>query len=141
MSGWMSSGPAYSTRKTVRQAIWGPIRGRRQWRRIGHWRRGGQTKILHGDDALLAQAGVLDEGAGRVGDDGSVAALGNAQAVDRRGRGSGYALVELGGGVGQGNGGVGGQLPDGLAWGIGSAARHAGARAGEDTYREAARRE
>lgn len=100
---------------------------------------GGRTKILDGDGALLAQAGVLDKNPWRVGDYGAITTLSDAQTVDGGAGGGGNALVELGGRVGQGNGGVGGQLLDGLAWGIGSAASR---REGHvEEYRAAARRE
>ena len=98
-------GPAYSVRKTVRQAIWGPAGGvhQLQLQPLSREVCAILTQILDRDGALLTETGLRNERLCGIGHDGAIATLGYAQTMDRGASGGSEALVELGGRVRESN--------------------------------------
>jgi len=74
------------------------------------------TEIFDGDSALVEEADVTDGGALLRGHDRAIAALCDAQAVDRGTCRARDFLVQLLCRVGRGNRDLLGELFDGLAW-------------------------
>ena len=71
----------YSTMKTVRQDIWGPVYSCQRF--VCRERsEDGRTQVFDVDCALIPQASVVDPNTTRVGDWRPIAALGHSQAVD-----------------------------------------------------------
>jgi hypothetical protein len=78
MRGWIRRGPRYSTMKTVRHDIWGPVEislgideGIEE-----------RTQVLDVYGTLVPDASVMDCCIGSVGDCGAIAAFCDSQTVD-----------------------------------------------------------